>query len=122
MAEGIEKRHARDCASWSGGRCRCSGGFRASVYSPRDGKKIRKTFTTEAEARSWQADAKRAVNLGMLRTPSRKSLREAAAAWIEGAEAGDIRNRSGQAISRRPCAGIARRSTLTFCRPMGIAS
>jgi integrase len=97
MAEGIEKRHAKNCASRSGGRCRCEGGFRASVYSPLDGKKIRKTFPSRAEARSWQADAKRAVDHGALRTPTRRTLAEAASAWIEGAESGDIRNRSGQA-------------------------
>jgi integrase len=97
MAEGIEKRHAKDCASRSGGRCRCDGGFRASVYSPLDGKKIRKTFPSRAEARSWQADAKRAVDHGALRTPTRRTLAEAASAWIQGAESGDIRNRSGQA-------------------------
>jgi integrase len=95
MAEGIEKRHANDCASRSGGRCRCKGSFRATVYSPRDRKKIRKSFSTEAEARSWQADAKRAVNLGALRSPSRKTLADAAEAWLAGAERGDIRNRSG---------------------------
>ncbi|HST69941.1 MAG TPA: tyrosine-type recombinase/integrase [Solirubrobacterales bacterium] len=96
MAEGIEKRHAKDCASRGGGRCRCKGSFRATVYSPRDQKKIRKSFPTEAEARSWQADAKRAVDLGALRSPSRKTLADAAEAWLAGAERGDIRNRSGQ--------------------------
>lgn len=96
MAEGIEKRHAQDCASRRGGRCRCKGSFRATVYSPRDRKKIRKSFSTEAEARSWQADARRAVDLGALRSPSRKTLADAAEAWLVGAEQGDIRNRSGQ--------------------------
>ena len=97
MAEGIEKRHAKNCASKAGRRCRCDAGYRASVYSPRDGKKIRKTFATEAEARSWQADAKRALDHGVLRAPTRRTLDEAAARWLAGAERGDIRNRSGQA-------------------------
>lgn len=60
-------------------------------------QKIRKTFPTKAEARSWQADAKRAVDHGALRAPTRRTLAEAASAWIKGAESGDIRNRSGQA-------------------------
>jgi len=97
MAEGIEKRHGKECASRKGGRCRCNGGYRASVYSPRDGKKVRKTFASEAEAKSWQADAKRALDHGTLRAPSRRTLAEAAAAWLEGAERGDICNRSGAA-------------------------
>lgn len=96
MAERIEKRHTKGCASWSGGRCRCSGGYRASVFSPRDEKKIRKTFPTEAEAKSWQADAKRALDSGALRAPTRRTLAEATASWVAGAECGDIRNRSGQ--------------------------
>jgi integrase len=95
MAEGIEKRHTNNCASRRGGRCRCAASYRASVYSPRDRKKLRRTFPTEAEARSWQADAKRAIDLGTLRTPTRRTLAEAATAWLDGAEAGEIRNRSG---------------------------
>ena len=95
MAEGIEKRHARTCPGRRGGRCRCDGGYRAAVYSPRDGKKIRKTFARESEARSWQAEAKRALDQGALRAPSRRTLREAADAWLAGAERGDIHNRSG---------------------------
>lgn len=95
MAEGIRKRHARSCPARDGGRCRCDGGYEASVYSPRDGRKIRRTFPREVEARSWRADAKRALDQGTLRAPSRRTLREAARAWLEGAENGRIRNRSG---------------------------
>jgi hypothetical protein len=59
-----------------------------------DRKKLRRTFPTEAEARSWQADAKRAIDLGTLRTPTRRTLAETATAWLDGVEAGEIRNRS----------------------------
>ena len=30
--------------------------YEASVYSKRDGKKIRKTFTSHAEAKSWRRE------------------------------------------------------------------
>src|SRR4051812_27014432 len=96
MAEGIIRRHSEGCPAKSGARCQCRAGYEAFVYSPRDGKKIRSTFPRLAEAKSWRADAKRSVDQGTLRTPSRRTLADAAGAWIQGAEAADIRNRSGQ--------------------------
>lgn len=96
MAEGIRKRHSDGCRAREGGRCNCKAGWEASVYSRRDGKKIRKRFPREAEARSWRAEAKRALDHGTLRTPTKATLREAAERWLAGAEAGEIRNRSGQ--------------------------
>ncbi len=95
MAEGIRKRHSKDCSTRSGGRCRCDGGYEASVYSTRDGKKIYKTFPRESEAKSWRADAKRSLDHGKLRAPNGRTLREAAEAWLDGVERGEIHNRSG---------------------------
>jgi len=96
MAEGIIRRHSNSCAAKQGGRCRCEGGYQAWAYSPRDGRKIYKTFARESEAKSWRADAKSALDHGTLRAPSRTKLREAGDAWLDGAERGDIRNRSGR--------------------------
>jgi integrase len=96
MAEGIVKRHSKACPARDGKRCKCSAGYEAFVYSPRDGKKLRKTFARLAEAKSWRADAKRSVDHGTLRTPTRRTLGETAADWLAGGETGDIRNRSGQ--------------------------
>jgi hypothetical protein len=64
MAEGIRKRHTKKCPARTGGGCRCDGGYEASVYSERDGKKLYKTFRREAEARSWRADTKRSLDRG----------------------------------------------------------
>ncbi|HWM62752.1 MAG TPA: tyrosine-type recombinase/integrase [Solirubrobacterales bacterium] len=91
----VKKRHSRNCPAKRGKRCGCHGGYRAEVYSPRDKKKIRKTFTQRADAQSWAAEVKRGVDLGTLRAPTKRTLDEAAAAWLAGAEAGTIRNRSG---------------------------
>jgi integrase len=91
----IKKRHSGNCPARRGKRCSCNGGYRAEVYSPRDKKKIRKTFTHRADAQSWAAEVKRGVDLGTLRAPTKRTLDEAAAAWLAGAEAGTIRNRSG---------------------------
>jgi integrase len=95
MAEGIRRRHAKGCPAKRGGRCRCSGRFEASVYSVRDDRRIYKTFARESEAKSWRAEAKRALDRGAMRAPSAKTLREVAVAWLEGVERGEIRNRSG---------------------------
>lgn len=92
---GIRVRHARSCRSGEGGRCNCSPSYEASVFSARDGKKLRKSFKSKSEARSWQAQAKRAVDLGTLRSATATTVREAGEAWIEGARRGEIRNRSG---------------------------
>jgi integrase len=96
MAAGIVKRHSKGCVSRDGRRCSCRPSYEAWVYSPRDGRKLRRTFSNFAEARSWRADAKRQIDQGSLRAPSQLTLREAAHAWLAGAEAGEIRNRSGQ--------------------------
>ena len=95
MAEGIRKRHSTGCSVREGGRCNCKAGWEASVYSRRDGKKIRKRFPREAEARSWRADAKRSLDQGTLRAPTKTTLREAAEEWLAGADAGEVTNRSG---------------------------
>lgn len=96
MAEGIRKRHSESCPGRHGGRCKCRAGWEASVYSRRDGKKIRKRFPREAEARSWRAEAKRALDHGTLRAPTKTTLREAAEKWLAGAELGEVTNRSGR--------------------------
>lgn len=95
MAEGIRKRHSKGCRAREGGRCSCKAGYEAWVFSPRDRKKVRKTFTREAEAKSWRAEAKRALDQGTLRAPKPTTLRQAWETWIAGAKAGTIRNRSG---------------------------
>jgi integrase len=98
MADGMRKRHAKGCPALDGGRCNCDGGWQASVYSPRDRKKICKTFAHKSEARSWRADAKRSLDRGKLRAPNGRTLREAATTWLKGAEGGEIQSRSGRAF------------------------
>jgi integrase len=95
MATGITKRHSKDCPGRDGGRCNCAAGYEASVWSQRDGKKIRKTFPTASAARSWRADALAALARGGLRTPKRTTVGEAWADWYEDAKSGTIRNKSG---------------------------
>ena len=58
---------------------------------------IRRSFRNRTEAKAWRGDAVRALHEGTLRAPTPATVREAAARWLEGAEAGTIRDRSGRA-------------------------
>jgi integrase len=95
MATGIRTRHARNCASRSAGRCNCSPSYEAWVYSAREQRKIRKSFPNVAEAKGWRGDASSAVRKGTMKSPTTTTLEAAGEAWLEGARAGTIRNRSG---------------------------
>jgi integrase len=95
MAAGIEVRHQQGCRSREGTRCNCSPSYRASVWSAREGKRIRKSFDSLAAAKAWRHDAATAVREGTLRAPTPTTLREAASAWLKGARDGSIRNRAG---------------------------
>jgi integrase len=85
MAEGIEVRIATD-----GTRS-----YRASVWSNRDRKRIRKTFPSMAAAKGWRSDALTAVRRGTLSAPSRTTLRAACERWLEDAGAGIVTTRGG---------------------------
>jgi integrase len=93
----IVKRHARSCASLTGSKCSCRPRFQASVWSARDGKKIRRQFRTQAEAKSWRADALVQLGKGKLRAPTQITFRQAAEGWLRMARSGAIRTRSGSA-------------------------
>jgi integrase len=95
MAEGIRKRHSQGCSARRGGRCNCNAGWEASIYLAREGKKVRKTFAREAEARSWRAEAKRAADRGGLSAGPRdgRTLAEALREFVRGMTAGTVRPR-----------------------------
>ena len=95
MAEGIRKRHSKGCAARGGGRCNCNAGWEASIYLTREGRKLRRTFARESEAKSWRADARAAANARSLRMPSQVTVEQAAWLWLEAARSGAVRDRSG---------------------------
>lgn len=95
MAEGIRKRHSKGCRAHEGGRCNCKAGWEASIYLAREGRKVRRTFARESEARSWRADAKVEANSRSLRSPSQSTVEQAAWLWLEAAWTGRVRDRSG---------------------------
>jgi integrase len=97
LPTGIRLRHSRSCPSRTGGPCACTPTYEASVWSARDGKKLRRTFPTLAAARGWRADAQVGLRKGTLRAPTPTTLRQAAEAWLAGARDGSVRTRSGDA-------------------------
>jgi hypothetical protein len=78
MATGIIKRHGRKCASRTDGRCGCTPTWEAWAWSPKDRKKIRRSFKSQTEAKGWRADAVGSVQRRKLRAPNGLTLREAA--------------------------------------------
>jgi integrase len=95
MAEGIVRRHSAGCPAKSGKRCQCRAGYEAWVYLPHEKKKVRKTFARKAEAKSWRADALGAVSKRTLQSPSPTTVEQAAWLWLEAAQSGGVRDRSG---------------------------
>jgi integrase len=93
---GIRIRHRKACRSRSGATCNCTPSHEAIVYSKRAHKKLRKTFPTLAAAKTWRQDAVVAARKGTLEVESTVTVREAASAWLTGAQAGVVRTRSGE--------------------------
>lgn len=92
-AKGVYKIHVRGC---NGGKtCRCKVAYQASVFSPRDGKKIRKHFGGLKEAELWRGELRSAVEQGTARAPSKITFAQAADALLAGMKDGTIENRSG---------------------------
>jgi integrase len=92
---GIDVRHRTTCATRSGGKCTCKPAYQASVWSAREGKRLRKTFATLAAARAWRAEAQTSIRRGTLRAPVATTVREAGEALVEGMRTGRVRTRSG---------------------------
>jgi integrase len=91
--QGIRTRHSRTCNIGDGGRCNCTPSVEAFVYSKRDGKKIRKTFSGKgalSEAKGWRTDALKAVKDKKLRAPTSQTLGQAVEEWLELARQGAV--------------------------------
>jgi integrase len=92
-SEGILPRRSRACASKTGDPCDCTPTFQASVYSKADSKRIRKTFSTLAEAKRWRRKLEAARDEGTLRAPAKITLNAAAEQWLAKVRTGEIQNR-----------------------------
>lgn len=54
--DGVLVCHREGCASRDGGNCDCEPRFEAWVYDKQAKRKIRKSFATEADAKTWRAE------------------------------------------------------------------
>ena len=95
VALGVQIRHQRSCPAGRGARCACTPSYQAQVWSRRDQRPIRRTFASLADAKAWRQEAHVSLRRGDLRAPTTQTLRLAAAEWLDAAEAGVIRTRSG---------------------------
>jgi integrase len=96
MAEGIEVRHTRSCASHGGKRCTCEPGYRVAVYDAISRRKVSKTFRTLGEARRWRARAQTQAAKGVRLAGTSQTLVEAAEAFVNGIASGAIRTMVGE--------------------------
>jgi hypothetical protein len=96
MAEGIEVRHARTCASHDSRRCTCEPGYRAAAYDAISKRRVKRTFGTLAEARRWRAASQTDAARGIRLAGTSQTLREAAVAFVEGIGSGAARTKSGE--------------------------
>ena len=119
---GIRARHSRDCASRKGGRCACSPSFEAWVWSKRDKRKIRKTFSGKGSrdaAKAWRTDALHALNRGRLRAPAPTTVRQAADELLAGIRDGAIPTRSGGRYKPAAIRGYERALRLRILPELG---
>jgi integrase len=70
--------------------------FEATVWVPRDGKRIRKRHASLTEAKRWRTEIGAAVGRGEQRAPTAKTVKQAADELLKGMRAGTIGNRSGR--------------------------
>jgi integrase len=95
-ATGIRKRHSKGCPGAAGDRCSCKAGYEASVYLKREDRKLRRTFERLGEAKAWRAEMTAASSRREIRTPTKRTVREAGDTLLEGMASGTVRDRSGR--------------------------
>jgi integrase len=120
LPPGIVERHSRMCASRAGGGCSCKPSIEAWVWSPRDGRKIRRTFTGRgalAAAKGWRRDAASDVGRGKMRAPTSATVADEARAWLERLGRGEVTTRGGRSY-KPSVARLYRRDLERFVIPL----
>jgi integrase len=82
--------------------------WEAFVYDRREHKKIRKSFASQAAAKSWRHDASVGLRKGTMRAPTSTTLRQAWEAWIEAARRGEILSRNREPFKPSTLRGYGR--------------
>lgn len=117
--EGVRARHRKRCASGTGGVCDCKPSWEAFAYSRAEGKKVRKTFPTQREAKGWRRRMLDHADQGRLRSSSQMTLASAGERWLEMARAGEITNRSGRRYKPSTLRGIEQDLRLRLVPELG---
>src|SRR4029434_8371933 len=75
------------------GSCNCEPKWQAWVWSPNEGRKIKRQFPSLAEAKSWRAGAKRELDRGAILPPRRdgRRLTDALDEFVEAMRSGEVR-------------------------------
>ncbi len=92
-ATGVLRRHQTGCSYPTTGRCSCTPRYQAQVWSRKDQRPVRRSFTTLKAAKTWRDQAR--AERGQLRAPSEHTLNQAADQWLTAARKGVVRTRSG---------------------------
>ena len=121
LPEGISVRHERRCGSRLGGRCNCSPTYQAQAWSPHDHKRLTRTFPTLAAAKGWRYDALVGLRQGTMRATAGVTLRQAAEEWMSMAQAGLVRNRSGDVYKPSALRGYEQSLRLRIVPALGPA-
>ncbi len=120
MAEGIDVRHSKKCRSREGGRCNCTPTYQAHVWDDAHKKRIRKTFPTQAAARTWRQDALIVLrNGGFTARPTKPTLAVYAPSWLTGAQDGTIANNRGERYKPSALRGYERALRLRVLPKLG---
>jgi hypothetical protein len=90
---------------FAGARCDCEPSYRASVWSARERRRLRKSFPSRAAAKAWREDAAGAVRRSELRATPAPVLDDALAQLLAAIDAGTFRTRG-----RRPSKPSIRRA------------
>lgn len=93
--EGINVRHRLNCPTRGVGTCTCQPAYQAQAWSALEGKQIRKTFASLADAKAWRQNTQVGLRQGTVRAPSPTTLNQAASEWLAAARTGVVRTRSG---------------------------
>lgn len=120
---GIDVRHQAGCPAAPKGstaRCRCQPRYRGKVWDPARKQPLRGPWmATLAAARGWRSDAQRRVEH---RRETGQTVEEGLRALLAAAEAGHVRNRSGERFKPRVLADYRAHSERRLIPRFGVVS
>jgi integrase len=118
VGRGVSPRPKRDHLP-AGITRRASGGYQAQAWSATDRRRVSRTFPTLSAARTWKRETEQAFALGARTGAQAPRLRDAAREWLDGAEKGAVRTRSGEAYRASTLRGYKQALDVTLFPALG---